>query len=160
MWRFRNDAMRWMTDKFHMFHCFSWRLMARGYQRPLGTLAEKKTGKRGIFSQVGDPPPVWECHVFEKKKNYGLFCIFFVGGSPMLKTVKNGNGIWVGPPPTPSFFKIPKKKKLGKASFAKIPLFYLSKHTSNTLKTPINNTLQTTFKIIYFFRSKSGRKNK
>ena len=75
MWRFRNDAMRWMTDKFHMFHCFSWRLMARGYQRPLGTLAEKKTGKRGIFSQVGDPPPVWECHVFEKKKNYGLFCI-------------------------------------------------------------------------------------
>ena len=50
--------------------------------------------------------------------------------------------------------------KLGKASFAKIPLFYLSKHTSNTLKTPINNTLQTTFKIIYFFRSKSGRKNK
>ena len=48
-----------------------------------------------------------------------------------------------------------------------IPLFYFSKHPSNTLQTPCNtlqtplkhpSTLQTTFKIIYFFRSKNGRK--
>ena len=43
----------------------------------LRDVVQKKPGTCGNFSQVGDPhplPPVWECHVFERK-NYGLFCI-------------------------------------------------------------------------------------
>ena len=46
--------------------------------------------------------------MFFLKKNYGLFCILgpFFGGSPMLKTVKNGSGIRVDPPP-PVFSKFP-----------------------------------------------------
>ena len=98
MWRFRNDAMRWMTDKFHMFHCFSWRLMARGYQRPLGTLAEKKRENVGFFPKSETLPPVWECHVFERKKlwfilHFRTLETFIVGGPPMLKAVKDGSGI-------------------------------------------------------------------
>ena len=69
-----------------------------------GRLPPKKTGKCGNFSQVEDPPPpcLGMTRLFEKK-NHGLFCI--LGGSPMLKTVKNGSGIRVDPPPC--FFKIP-----------------------------------------------------
>ena len=50
--------------------------------RILGTLAEKKAGKCGNFSQVGNPtpppspPPVWECHVFEEKKIMVYFAFF------------------------------------------------------------------------------------
>ena len=62
-----------------------------------------------FFPSRGPPlPPVWECHVFERKK-YGLFFhfrtleTFIFGGSPMSKTVKNGSGIWADPPPPPLF---------------------------------------------------------
>ena len=78
-----------------------------------GTLAEKKRENVGIFPKWGTPPlpPVWECHVFEKKKiwfilHFRTLETFIVGGSPMLKTVKNGSGIWVDPP-WPCSFKIP-----------------------------------------------------
>ena len=37
----------------------------------LGTSAGKMWE---FFPSRGSPPPVWECHVFERK-NYGLFCI-------------------------------------------------------------------------------------
>ena len=58
-------------------------------------------------------PPVWEPHVCKEKKWFvglnGLFCILgpFLGGSPMLKTVKNGSGIRVDPLPPPVFSKFP-----------------------------------------------------
>ena len=165
----QNDLPWWPTDhlKWKWDHkCQQqWRRHSRIVLRDV---RKKKTGKCGNFSQVMDPPPpVWECHVFWEK-NYGLFCIFWTletfivgGGVSHVKNSKKWKWDLGRTPPHPQFFQnSKKKKKLGKASFAKIPLFYLSKHTSNTLKTPINNTLQTTFKIIYFFRSKSGRKNK
>ena len=65
----------------------------------------------GIFPSGGPPPPtVWECLVFEKKKlwfilHFRTIGTFVVGGSPMLKTVKSGSGIWVDPPPC--FLKFP-----------------------------------------------------
>merc|ERR1719150_2848277 len=45
------------------------------------------------------PSPLFGNDMFLKKN--GLFCILepFIGGSPMLKTVKNGSGIRVDPPP-------------------------------------------------------------
>ena len=51
-----------------------------------------------------DPPsPLFGNDMFFK---YGLFSILgpFLGGSPMLKTVKNGSGIRVDPPPVFSKF--------------------------------------------------------
>ena len=53
------------------------------------------------------PSPLFGNDMFFLKKNYGVFCILgpFFGESPMLKTVKNGSGIRVDPPPC--FFKIP-----------------------------------------------------
>ena len=57
-------------------------------------------------SQVGDPPlpPIWECHVFEKKKIMVYFAVFdlrniYCWGVSHVKNSKNGSGIWVDPPP-------------------------------------------------------------
>ena len=69
---------------------------------PLGTLAEKN-GKMWefLFGNV--------MFLREKKLwfilHFRTLETFIVGGSPMLKTVKNGSGIRVDPPPC--FFKIP-----------------------------------------------------
>ena len=54
-----------------------------------------------FFPSGGPPSPLFGNDMFFFKKNYGLFCILgpFFGGSPMLKTVKNGSGIRVDPPP-------------------------------------------------------------
>ena len=62
---------------------------------------QKKGENVGIFLKSGTPlPPVWECHVCEKTKlwfilHFRTLGTFIVGGSPMLKTVKNGSGIQV-----------------------------------------------------------------
>ena len=76
----------------------------------LGMLPEKK-GKCGNFSQDGDPafPPVWEPHVCEEEKNYGLFCI----SGPFTKMFSFWVVLWfveVGmgdPSPPPSSEKFP-----------------------------------------------------
>ena len=71
-----------------------------------GTIREapqKKTGKCGNFSQVGDPPPspLFGNDMFLREKklwfilHFRTLGTFIVGGSPMLKTVKNGSGIRV-----------------------------------------------------------------
>ena len=58
------------------------------YKIGLRDVVKKKRENVGIFP----PPPVWECHVFEKKIMFFLHFMtlgtFIVGGSPMLKTVK------------------------------------------------------------------------
>ena len=78
----------------------------------LRDVSREKNGKMWeFFPSWGPPlPPVWECHVFERKKLWFIFHFrtlgtFIVWGSPMLKTVKNGSGIWVEP--LPCFFEIP-----------------------------------------------------
>ena len=73
-----------------------------------------------FFPSRGPPPipPVWECHVCEKTKlwfilHFRTLGTFIVGGSPMLKTVKNGSWILVDlPPPVFFFFKIPTFSRL------------------------------------------------
>ena len=57
----------------------------------------------GVFFQVGDPYPLFGNDMFVRKKlwfilHFRTLETFIVGGSPMLKTVKNGNGIRVDPP--------------------------------------------------------------
>ena len=63
-----------------------------------GRLQKKQRENVGIFPKSGTPPPpcLGMTRLFEKK-NHGLFCILG-GGSPLLKTVKNGSGIRVDPP--------------------------------------------------------------
>ena len=72
-----------------------------------GRLPQKKRENVGIFPKSGTPSPVWECYVCEKKKwfilHFRTLGTFIFVGSPMLKTVKNGSGIRVDPPP-PFFF--------------------------------------------------------
>ena len=66
----------------------------------LRDVSREKNGKVWEFFPSWGPslPPVWECHVFERKKlwfilHFRTLETFIVGGSPMLKTVKNGIGI-------------------------------------------------------------------
>ena len=52
----------------------------------LRDVAKKKRENVGIFPMWGTPPPpVWECHVFERKKIMVYLEILgpFFGGSPM-----------------------------------------------------------------------------
>ena len=78
----------------------------------LRDVAKKKRENVGIFPKSGTPlPPFGNVMFFRRKKlwfilHFRTLETFIVGGSPMLKTVKNGSGIWVDPPP-PCFFKIP-----------------------------------------------------
>ena len=65
----------------------------------LRDVTRKKRENVGFFPKSGPPPPLFENDMFVRRKklrfilHFRTLGTFIVGGSPMLKTVKNGSGI-------------------------------------------------------------------